>query len=212
MKIIPAVLEKNLVDFEKQLNYFCQNFNQIQIDISDGLYTPQKTIDILELNKLNSDFSNIIFDFHLMVKNPSVEIRKIKNLLNMKVNVVLIHVDQIENLEINEPVNIGTVLNPEHSVSDYFEIISEYPYVQIMTVSPGFQGQEFLEKNLLKIRELREQGFSGQIFLDGGINDQYLPLIIKGEFKPDYLCIGNYLKTSTEDKLRLFENLQTHQQ
>lgn len=206
MKIIPAVLEKNLEDFEKQLNYFSQYFNQIQIDISDGLYTPQKTIDVLEINKLNSDFPNIVFDFHLMVKNPSIEIRKIKNLLNIKANIILVHIDQIENLEINEPINIGTVLNPEHNINEYFEIINEYPYVQIMTVNPGFQGQDFLENNLLKIRELREQGFSGQIFLDGGINDQSIQIIRKNGFKPDFLCIGSYLKTNIEQKIADISN------
>lgn len=207
MKLIPAVLEADLQDFEKQVNYFRKYFNQIQIDISDGLYTPQKTIDILEINKLGSDFSNIIFDFHLMVKNPSIEIRKIKNLVNIKTNIVLVHIDQIENLEINEPVNIGTVLNPEHEVADYFETIIEYPYVQIMTVNPGFQGQTFQDGNLLKIQQLREHGFNGQIFLDGGINESSLVLINKNVFKPDFLCIGNYLKTNTEEKLQLFEKL-----
>jgi ribulose-phosphate 3-epimerase len=203
MKIIPAILEKNLQDFEKQVGYFSKYFSQVQIDISDGLYTPQKTIDILEINDIESDFSHIIFDFHLMVKNPSIEIAKIKNLKNIKTNIVLIHIDQMENLEINEPVNIGTVLNPEHQVSDYFETINEYPYVQIMTVHPGFQGQIFLEKNLSKIEELKELGFNGQILLDGGINDASLPLIAKNDIKPDFLCIGSYLKTNTEEKIPL---------
>lgn len=207
MKIIPAILEKKLQDFEKQVQYFSQYFNQIQIDISDGLYTSQKTIDILEINKLNSIFSNIIFDFHLMVKNPSLEIKKIKNLSNIKTNIVLINVDQIKNLEINEPVNIGTVLNPEHRVFDYFNVVNEYPYVQIMTVNPGFQGQEFIANNLKKIKELREQGFDGQIFLDGGINKISLNLIEKNTFKPDFLCIGSYLKTQNKSSIENFPSL-----
>ena len=211
MKLVPAVLETNLQDFEKQVNYFGKYFNQIQIDISDGIYTPQKTIDILEINKITSDFSNIIFDFHLMVKNPSVEIRKIKNLTNIKTNVVLIHIDQIENLEINEPINIGTVLNPEHKIADYFETINEYPFTQIMTVNPGFQGQHFLEDNLIKINQLRELGFNGQIFIDGGIDDVSMTLIENNPFKPDFLCIGSYLKTDTERKLQAFKELEIHQ-
>jgi len=80
-----------------------------------------------------------------------------------------------------------------------------------MTIEPGFQGNKFIPEMLLKINELREHGFTGQIILDGGINDQSLPIILKNKYLPDAVCPGSYLHEDTEQRLRnLLRLIETH--
>lgn len=207
MKIIPAILENNLNDLTLSIGNLLPYFTHFQIDISDGIYTPNKTVDIDELKDLQIVNPQVLFDFHLMVNDPQYEIEKIVNLKNININTILVQIDKISQLDLSRPLNIATVLNPQDSVDEYFEMINEYPYTQIMTVNPGYQGQKFLEANLEKITELKNLSYNGQIYLDGGINDLSLPLIDKNEYKPDFLCVGSFLKINTEEKLQLFEKL-----
>lgn len=72
-----------------------------------------------------------------------------------------------------------------------------------MTVHPGAQGTPFIPEMLTKINELRENGFMGDIILDGGINNETLPLILKNKHLPTAVCPGSYLHEDTENRLNM---------
>ena len=62
-----------------------------------------------------------------------------------------------------------------------------------MSVNPGKQGSPFIPETLKKIEQLRLLGYRSKIFLDGGVNDQTLPLILNQKYLPDVLCPGSFL-------------------
>lgn len=212
MQVIPTLLTTFQDEFNEQMHLFQKYYSRIQLDIADGILVPNKTTQIDEMITLFSKENNlfkqhVVFDFHLMVHDFKEELKKIKKLqdLGMNVNLALVNADlkpNIEELTAEYSFNIGLDIFPAtqiQSVEQQYNLNS-IRHVQIMTVNPGFQGSPFLEEMLSKIEQLKLQNYELEIMIDGGVNDVTIPLIKSKKYKPDVLCIGSYL-TKAGDKL-----------
>lgn len=204
MQIIPALLTQNTEDLYNQIQKLSPYFKRFQIDIADGKFVPNSTVQIESLlhhcdNWDDTIKKECVFDFHLMVDDYEKEIEKIKLVQKyLSIDTVFIHFSRMIATQYSyteQPFHVGVVLNPEDNVETLQRNVetSHVEAVQIMTVHPGFQGQPFLPEQLEKIKELRLNGFTKNIFIDGGVNNKSLPLIKQLEYKPDFLCIGSYL-------------------
>lgn len=208
---MPTVLEKTKDGFLTQIKKLSPYFSYFQIDIADGLYVPNKTIQVedfeVAIQDLGSKISDLTFDFHLMVKDFETEIKKLINLKDkISINNILIHYSlkpNYQSLITNYQLPIGMVLNSEDRVYNLVENydIQKIPIIQIMTVQIGAQGNPFLSENINKVEQLKKACFSGQIFLDGGINEKTLPIILSKEYRPDVLCPGAYLTRASLEEL-----------
>lgn len=89
----------------------------------------------------------------------------------------------------------GVTLNPATPVALLADIIRDVDMVLLMSVNPGFGGQEFIPHTLDKVRELRalieRTGSSALIEVDGGVNDETAPLLV--EAGADVLVTGSYV-------------------
>ena len=89
----------------------------------------------------------------------------------------------------------GVTLNPATPVSLLADIIRDVDMVLLMSVNPGFGGQEFIPHTLDKVRELRalieRTGSSALIEVDGGVNDETAPQLL--EAGADVLVAGSYV-------------------
>jgi ribulose-phosphate 3-epimerase len=87
----------------------------------------------------------------------------------------------------------GVVLNPATPASLISEELASVQLVLVMTVNPGFGGQEFIPETLPKIRQVREaierQGLQCEVEVDGGINEETAPLVV--EAGADVLVAGS---------------------
>ena len=214
MNIAVSLYEKTAQDLINQINKLSPYFSSFQIDISDGIYAPNKTVQIEEIISniydLGSMIYDLTFDFHLMVNDYKTELKKIISLKD-KINIgnILIHYSlkpHLQSLITNYKLPSGLVLNSqdqvENLVKDYD--LQKIPIIQIMTVQTGAQGNPFLPENIKKIEQLKKVGFSGKIFLDGGINEKTLPIILSKKYQPDVLCVGSYLTKSSDLKSNIF--------
>ena len=90
-------------------------------------------------------------------------------------------------------VKAGVVLNPHTPVSVLEDIIGDLDLVLLMSVNPGFGGQQFIERTFEKIRRLKamieDQGLSTLIEVDGGVNTQNAKALY--EAGADILVAGN---------------------
>ncbi len=212
MQIIPSILESDQQSFEAQLTRLSPYFNYFQIDIADGLLVPNKTVqieDIINILTVNKNLStaNLTFDFHLMVKDYQKEIEKLNQLTSfIKITNVLIHARALGNNPFpSSAIPVGLVLDPPdqvNSLSQKYDL-NKIPVIQIMTVNPGFQGSPFIPDLLNKIEQLRSVNYRNKIFLDGGINEKTIPLILQQKFLPDALGIGSYLTKSDQIEERI---------
>lgn len=209
MNVVPALLEQDVEVQKKQLLSLSRHYSRFQIDIADNIFVPNKTTQVDEL--LNSSFFNIaggvLFDFHLMVADPIKHIDAIKLLPKKRIGTILIHYSvfpQYSDLKRLYPtLRFGVVLNPEDEVNAIpEELITRLPSLQIMTITPGFQGSSFIEKLLIKIEQARKRGYRGEILIDGSVNEKTIPVILSKEYKPDILGIGSFLTKASPKALR----------
>ncbi len=219
MQTVPSILEKNSQDLFFQINRLSKYFPRFQIDIADGIFVPNKTVQIEEIkDSLNKDClykDSLLFDFHLMVKDYEVHIKKIaglKKIINIKN--IFIHFNLFPNYQLltaDYSLPIGLVLNPQDHVSDLTShyALDTIPYLQIMSVNLGFQGSPFLPETLNKIEQLRDIGYRKEIFLDGAVNEKTIPVILAKKYQPDFICPGSYLtKTKTlEENVKYLNKL-----
>lgn len=219
MKTIPSILEKDTVSLFYQINKLAPYFSRFQIDIADGIFVPNKTVQIEEITKHLSSYQlqttnyQLSFDFHLMVKDYKTEINKLKTLNKIiKINLILIHFSATTNYELlttNYSFTIGLTLNPQDQVDDLARQykLKQIPSIQIMSVIPGLQGNPFIPETLNKIEQLRLHGYRDNIFLDGAVNEKTVPIILAKKYQPDFVCPGSYL-TKAKDLKKNVEYLK----
>lgn len=209
MNVVPALLEQDVEVQKKQLLSLSRYYSRFQIDIADNVFVPNRTTQVDEL--LNSSFFNIaggvLFDFHLMVADPIKHIEAIKLLPKKRVGTILIHCSVFppysDLKRLYPTLRFGLVLNPEDEVDSLpKELLTYLPSIQIMTITPGFQGSSFIEKLLIKIEQIRKQGYRGEILIDGSVNEKTIPVILSKEYKPDILGIGSFLTKASPKMLR----------
>lgn len=203
MQIFPTVLEADKDKFLEQFQKISPYFDSFQIDIQDGLFIPNKTLQIEEIAQIltanKKFFKRFFLNFDLMVANNDTAMDTVAELSkDFRLNVVL-HAkskDQFENLTKKYPqIPIGISLSPQDSVEQLTinYSLQTIPIIQVMTINPGPQGTPFIPELLQKIDQLRAKDYRNIIQIDGSVNDKTLPTIMKRQFRPDILVIGSYL-------------------
>ena len=210
MRIIPTILEKNKKNFEYQLQRLKLYFNHFHVDIADQIFVNNKTINIKEMassiNKTNNN--NLIFDFHLRVKDYKKHVEEISKISKIiKIKRVFIHLSanpDIQKLKkIYPEFSFGIVLSPEDRVKTIEQKIDlkDIDSILIMTVYPGFQGSSFLQDMLIKVEQAKNTYVNKIILIDGGVNSKTLSDIVSKRYRPDILCVGSYLTKSDNVKI-----------
>ena len=166
-------LEKDLKILEKE------GINFIHIDIMDGHFVPNIALSPLIIESLK-DTTNIPFDAHLMVENPVIFIDK---LIGIKTDLITLHIETIKKYAFriieqikSQDIKVGIALNPVTSLYELEQIYHIVDKITIMTVDPGFAGQNFIPEMISKIEKLRkikeEGGYKFIIEVDGGIGKE----------------------------------------
>ncbi len=201
MIVVPAPLEIEKDVLIQDINRLVPFFSRFQIDIGDGEFVKNMTVQTTEFANSFSSLQrveHVVFDFHLMVKDPLPHIEALQKLPKKNIGVVFVHMAVFPQENIG---GFGLALSPEDKVESISDaLISTLPAVQIMTVYPGFQGQPFLPEMLIKIEQLRKRGYKREILIDGGVNEKTLVHVLQQKYIPDVSCVGSFLtKAPTEE-------------
>lgn len=145
-------------------------------DFMDKKYVSGEGVDQSQLPLLR-DKTSLPFDVHLMVEEPE---NRIEKLANGGINWISFHLDASKKpssavkIAIDSGLRLGLAVNNQRNVEDVLPFFNKIDFVLIMTVEAGAGGQEFIEKNLEKVRFLRNridhEGLDIDIQVDGGIN------------------------------------------
>lgn len=177
-KLVPSLLSGDLWCLKNQLDILKRyQVDALHVDVMDGHFVPNISmgIPLVESLRRHSDF---FLDVHLMIANPEHFIENFKeagaDLLTVHVEATYhIHrlIQQIKTLG----CKAGVTLNPGTPLELLKPVLHMVDLVLVMSVNPGFGGQEFLPEALSKVETLRQwkreyQDFNYVIEVDGGIN------------------------------------------
>ena len=148
----------------------------LHVDVMDGRFVPNITVG-LPVVKAISRATQLPIDAHLMIVEPA---RYVESFVAAGAQMVSIHIEADPHAHRTltairaAGARAGIAINPATSLSALEEAIKFVDFVLVMSVNPGFGGQEFISSSLDKVRRLRkmldERGSKARIEIDGGID------------------------------------------
>ena len=167
----------------------------IHVDVMDGHFVPNITLGPPVVKSLRKATS-LPLDCHLMIDNPN---EFIPAFADAGANWVSVHYEACPHLHRtleliqNHGMHAGVVLNPATRIEVLTEILPMLHHVLIMSVNPGFGGQEFIPFSLKKLRRLaelrKELGLAFRIEVDGGVAHDTIAQVVQAG--ADLLVAGN---------------------
>ena len=150
----------------------------IHVDVMDGHFVPNITIGPLIVEAARRSTS-LPLDVHLMIENPERFIADFAkagaDLISVQVEACT-HLNRTIQMIKDSGLRAGVVLNPSTPLSAIEWVLKDVDLIMIMSVNPGFGGQNFISSSLDKISTLREmlqdRGLTPLIEIDGGVNEK----------------------------------------
>ncbi len=184
MKLAPSLLAADFGRLREEIAAVEGLVEALHVDVMDGHFVPNISIGPAVVNALR-DSTAIPFGIHLMITDPESYIGRFRlksgDVLTFHIEVVARPAPLIAEIR-KAGAKVGIALKPRTPVEALFGLLREVDLVLVMSVEPGFGGQEFLPDSLGRIRRLKEEitgrGLGVEIAVDGGINEENIGEVV----------------------------------
>lgn len=176
----------------------------LHVDVMDGHFVPNISIGVPVVKSLRKS-TDLILDTHLMIENPE---KYIEPFAKAGSDILTFHYEACKNSnQVNEVIDliksfnvkVGLSIKPKTEAKEIFEFLSKIDLLLVMTVEPGFGGQEFMHDCAMKIPFIRDKAPNNLIIqVDGGINN--LTSKICTSLGANSLVAGSYIYGSNDYK------------
>lgn len=178
IQIIPSILSADFARLGEQVQAAEQaGAERIQVDVMDGRFVPNITFGARVIECLRP-LTKLAIEAHLMVDRPEDFVGAFAE---AGADMIIVHQESTPHLHrVIQQIRAagkapGVAINPATPATAISEILPDVDLVLVMTVDPGFGGQNFIPETLAKIRQvramLRERDLSRDVEVDGGIHE-----------------------------------------
>lgn len=194
VQIIPAILATSEEEYKQKIEKL-QSIKSIkdswiQIDLMDNKFVQNSSIGLDIIAKYPTSFK---IEAQLMVQYPDSWIDGLVNTGVERIIFPLEHTqvidEKIEHIKKHNINEVGLSLNPETAVEQVYDYLPNLDAVLIMSVHPGFSGQQFIPEVLSKVGKIKSIRPDILIGMDGGISEKNAKQVV--EAGVDYLVVGS---------------------
>jgi len=212
-RIAPSILSADFLNLEEAVHEMEEAGAKIlHVDVMDGHFVPNLTIGIPVIEQLRKK-TELLLDVHLMISNPEESagdyIRAGADYLSVHYEAAR-HLDRLLESIREQGAEPGVVLNPHTPVQLLEEVLHRCHHVLLMSVNPGFGGQEFIASSVEKVGKLRRlvasEGLDVKIEMDGGLGPANTGMVVEGGV--DLVVAGSAIFHSGDPK-QTFREMQS---
>lgn len=213
-KLALSILDADFTCLERELRAIENGgADLIHLDIMDGNFVPNISFGAKIAESIKSKTS-LPLDVHLMIENPA---KHIKSFIEAGGDIITVHYETCRHLDrviqtiIDMGAKCGIALNPATPLNVVEYVINKIDTLLLMTVNPGFGGQEFIPEMITKITRAKEiinsQNKIIALEVDGGINFNNLSQVITAG--ADIIVAGQIIFKSTnpEETINKIKNI-----
>lgn len=213
IEIAPSILAADFMKLGREiLDVERAGARLVHLDVMDGHFVPNITFGPSVVASVAKS-TQLPLDVHLMIENPE---RYLDDFINAGARRLSVHVeadahlDRTLNYIRSRGVRPGIAVNPGTALGCLEEVLHLADFVLLMTVNPGFGGQEFIPSSLKKIRRLRQRiasdGLDCRIEVDGGIGPDNLGDVLSAG--ADIIVAGSAVFGSVKGPAKAFREME----
>ncbi len=211
VKLAPSLLNADFSDLRGAVSVIESVADAIHLDVMDGNFVPNITFGPLVVKAVRS-ITSLPLDVHLMIAHPA---EYIEDFVKAGADWISFHAEvtrhpgEILGMIHKYGKRAGVVINPQTPAERLFEYLELLEFILVMTVMPGFGGQEMIPDALAKVNELKEEaarrGLEIEIEVDGGVKTENLGSVLQAG--TDIVVVGSSIY-ATPDPGQAAQNIR----